>query len=78
MGREQCKAHDAGKDDRESLSLDRARRALAGVRQVVGQTDTDTTHTSDSAKGQEVGEPLSRTIGNSERVRRGDIPINNP
>ena len=36
--------------------------------------DTCITHASDSGTGQEVREPLSGIIGNSERTRREDSP----
>ena len=39
--------------------------------------DTGITHTSDSAMGQEVGEPLCVTTGNSGRARKEDSPDNN-
>ena len=75
-GREQCQAHDAGKDDKLSLSLGRARRARDCQKQFVEQTDTHTRHSSNSATGQEVIEPLSGTTGNSKRARREDGPAN--
>ena len=49
-GREQCQARDAGKDNKVSVSLGRAKREPDSVRQFIGQTDKGTTHASSSAR----------------------------